>query len=121
MIRFVFMRVYLHLTSLFILFSAMEPKHRDIIDLNRCKIVGEVEVFRIIPGLVRSGILTKSLTKQIVTEQNPERRVEKLLDILRLRGPRAFHSFVGVLKEEYNLLAYLLMQQSYTREKEIYV
>ena len=76
----------------------MEDKHRSILSNYRPNIVRDLEPRNILPEL--GTVLTPNDDDEIKVQSTRLGRCEKLLEILRRKGPNAFKAFVEALKEE---------------------
>ena len=98
----------------------MLPEQREALELNKERIMESIDLQSVLRGLLKEGILTKTLNFEVIKRSSGE-RVAKLLDILVTRGPNAFNVLCRVLKETgHPELAYFLLKESYRKDEEIY-
>ncbi|XP_059173109.1 tight junction protein ZO-1-like isoform X2 [Physella acuta] len=65
----------------------------------RAKIVQELDINKLLPRLLRRGIFSVSEEKDILSPTIPQKRTEKLLDILSSKDRSAFSDFCKTLEE----------------------
>lgn len=65
----------------------------------RAKIVQELDINKLLPRLLRKGIFSVSEEKDILSPTIPQKRTEKLLDILSIKDRSAFSDFCKTLEE----------------------
>jgi len=65
---------------------------------HKASIVRELDVNKILPRLVRKGMITKSEETEILESGDQRRRSETFLDVLSRKGLPAFHEFCASLE-----------------------
>ena len=82
--------------------------------------LSQLEMNSILRGLLKRQIFTKTLNFEVM-KTAPPCRVSRLLEILRMRGARAYRAFCEILKEDCEVeLAYGLQKEVYKKEVEIF-
>eukprot|EP00112_Aurelia_sp_Birch-Aquarium-sp1_P014869 Seg3242.2 transcript_id=Seg3242.2/GoldUCD/mRNA.D3Y31 product=Caspase-3 protein_id=Seg3242.2/GoldUCD/D3Y31 len=77
----------------------MEEKHRKLLRSNRMDLVRDMDGERVASFLYSSEILSEEDRELVNAETTPQRKNEKLLDILPKRGGKAFAAFCDTLRE----------------------
>ena len=81
--------------------------------------LSQLELNSMLRGLLKRQIFTKTLNFEVM-KTAPPCRVHRLLEILCMRGARAFRAFCEILKEDCEVkLAYGLQKEVYKKEVEI--
>ena len=83
----------------------MEAAHRKNLRLSRQKIVDDLDVSDVIDHLLENSIVDEEDYQRILAEKTRKARARSLLDLLAVRGPRAYPVFVAALQESYCWLA----------------
>ena len=83
----------------------MEAAHRKNLRLSRQKIVDDLDVSDVIDHLLENSIVDEEDYQRILAEKTRKARARSLLDLLAVRGPRAYPVFVAALQESYSWLA----------------
>ena len=81
----------------------MEERHRIILRQHQANIRMDLEPENILPNLVE--ILDDTDEGEIKAQSTREKKCDKLLEILRRKGPNAFEAFVEALKKKVSHLA----------------
>ncbi|XP_046335677.2 caspase-2-like [Haliotis rufescens] len=80
----------------------MEDKHRNILRVNRTKLMGEMyDVESIMDRLMEKGTFSNAIKDKILYAGNPTEVKRELLDCLPRRGPTAFEEFYQALIESH--------------------
>lgn len=77
----------------------MEEKHRNLLRSKRMDLVRDMDGDRISSHLYSQDIFSEEDKELVNAETTPQRKNEKLLDILPKRGDKAFNVFCDTLKE----------------------
>ena len=77
----------------------MEEKHRKLLRSNRMDLIRDMDGERVASYLYSSEILSEEDRELVNAEATPQRKNEKLLDILPKRGGKAFTAFCDTLRE----------------------
>lgn len=88
----------------------MNDKHRDILRRHWSSLRRDLEPTKLLPYLV--NVLDVTDEQEVKVKATREDRIDKLLDILPRRGPKAFDEFVKALQEVQPFLASPLLQES---------
>ena len=88
----------------------MDDKHRDILRRHWSELRRDLEPTKLLPYLV--SILDVTDEQEVKVKATREDRIDKLLDILPRRGPKAFEEFVKALQEVQPFLAAPLIQEA---------
>ena len=80
----------------------MEGSHRELLVVHRASFAQEIDApERLLPELQSAQVITAVDYVEITAQPSPSQQVEKLLDILPWRGPRAFHALCSALENTY--------------------
>ncbi|XP_033725435.1 tight junction protein ZO-1-like isoform X4 [Pecten maximus] len=66
---------------------------------HKTSILRDLDVNKVVPRLVRKGIISKSEEKDILEKNDTRKRSETFLDVLSRKGVPAFHEFCAILEE----------------------
>lgn len=89
----------------------MDDKHRDILRRHWSELRRDLEPTKLLPFLV--SILDVTDEQEVKVKLTREDRIDKLLEILPRRGPKAFDEFVKALQEAgQSFLASPLIQEA---------
>ena len=88
----------------------MEDKHREILRRQRSNLRRDLEVMKLLPKLF--SVLDPEDEEEVKAEATRRKMVDKLLNILPKKGPRAFDVFVKGLQEVQPFLAVPLLRYS---------
>lgn len=90
--------------------SKMDDKHRDILRRKWSNLRRDLEVTKLLPYLVE--VLSPEDEEEVKSETTRQKMVDKLLDILPKKGPKAFDVFVEALQNKQPFLASTLRPES---------
>ncbi|XP_063073610.1 death domain-containing protein CRADD [Engraulis encrasicolus] len=80
----------------------MDPDHKEILRKHRLELSSNINTDdTIVQYLYQEDILTLNHVEDILAETSSKKRTLKLLDLLPVRGPRAFEKFLVSLEAEY--------------------
>ncbi|ELT90932.1 hypothetical protein CAPTEDRAFT_220592 [Capitella teleta] len=100
--------------------TEMSPSEKEALEMFRDQLQERVEVQSCLRGLLREKIFTKTVNFEVMKRPATE-RVDRILQLLLLRGQNAFRGFCAVLRESGEPeLAFLLLKHSYRKSEEIY-
>ena len=88
----------------------MNDRHRDILRHHWPTLRRDLEPMKLLPYLV--NVLDVTDEQDVKIKATREDRIDKLLEILPRRGPKAFDDFVKALQEVQPFLAVPLVQES---------
>lgn len=80
----------------------MDDKHKELVAMHRSKIVQTVEVDKLCPYLEKGAqVLGPDEVAEIEGQSSRMAKVEKLLDVLSVKGGPAYENFLHALKNTY--------------------
>ena len=88
----------------------MDDKHREILRSQQLNLRRDLEVRKLLPKLF--SVLDPEDEEEVKAEATRRKMVEKLLNILPQKGPKAFDVFVRGLQETQPFLAAPLLRYS---------
>ena len=88
----------------------MNDRHREILRRHWSTLRRDLEPMKLLPYLV--NVLDVTDEQEVKVKATREDRIDKLLEILPRRGPKAFDDFVKALQEVQPFLAVPLVQES---------
>ena len=88
----------------------MDDEHRDILRRHWSSLRRDLEPIKLLPYLV--NILDVTDEQEVKVKATREDRIDKLLEILPRRGPKAFDEFVKALQEVQPFLASPMIQEA---------
>lgn len=89
----------------------MDPVHKEILRKHRLDLSNQILVSdTIVQFLYQENILTASHVEEIESQLSNKRKTLRMLDILPIRGPRAFDTFLMSLEEEFSWVRDIMLQ-----------
>ena len=83
------------------------------------RILSAIDVDATLKVLLRERIITRALSREVMQTPSSE-RVERILDVIKTRGDRAFRTLCEALKRKHPGLAYQLLKETYRKDEEIF-
>ena len=77
----------------------MDDKHRSLLRSNRMDLMRDLDGERVASYLYAQDVFSEEDKEIVNAELTPQRKNEKLLDILPKRGAKAFNIFCDILRE----------------------
>jgi len=96
----------------------MNDRHRDILRRHWSTLRRDLEPMKVLPHLV--NVLDVTDEQEVKVKATREDRIDKLLEILPRRGPKAFDDFVKALQEVQPFLADPSVQESGMIMKQLF-
>ena len=82
-------------------------------------ITSAIDVDATLKIMLRERVVTRALGREVMQTPSSE-RVERILDVIKTRGDRAFRTMCEALKRKHPELAYLLLKETYRKDEEIF-